>query len=162
LALTVLFWILLFVNLLGLGSLLVPGVPGFWIMWIASLIYGIVVGFDPLGIAAMVLITILSVFGSVVDNLLIGVGARKGGASWSTILVALLAGVLGTALFPPFGGFIAVPVALLLLEYGRHRDLNKAWQTLIGLAGGWGASVAVRFLIGLVILGLWLLWVWKS
>ncbi len=155
-------WVLLVVNLLGLGSLLVPGFPGLWIMWVAILIFGIVEGFSTLGTSMMVLITVLAVGGSLVDNLLMGVGARKGGASWTTILVAFLAGVLGTALFPPFGGIIAVPAALLLLEYSRHRDMKKAWQTLIALASGWGASVVVRFVIGLIILGLWLLWVWKG
>lgn len=148
--------------LLGLGSLLVPGIPGLWIMWAASLVYGFVNGFDSPGVVVMVAITILVVAGSYVDNLLMGAGARKGGASWTAILIALLAGILGTIFFPPLGGFIAVPVVLLLVEYSRHRDLNKAWQSLIGLVGGWGASVAVRFVIGLIVLALWLLWVWKT
>jgi hypothetical protein len=156
------FWITLILMLFGLFSLLVPILPGLWIMWLAGLGYGFVRGFGALGIIVMVLATILTIAGSLVDNLLMGVGARKGGASWSTILVALLAGVLGTIFFPPFGGFITAPAAILLLEFIRLGDWQKAWQALRGLATGWGAAVAVRFMIGLIVLSLWALWVWKG
>ena len=156
------FWITLVLMLLGLFSLLVPILPGLWIMWLAGLAYGFVRGFGTLGIVVMILATILTIAGSLVDNLLMGVGARKGGASWSTILVALLAGVLGTIFFPPFGGFIIAPAAILLLEFIRLGDWQKAWQALRGLATGWGTAVAVRFMIGLIILSLWGLWVWRG
>jgi uncharacterized protein YqgC (DUF456 family) len=159
---TAFLWITLFIMLVGLFSLLVPVVPGLWIMWLAGLGYGFGRGFDTLGIIVMVIITLLTVAGSLIDNLFMGAGARKGGASWLTILVALLAGVLGTIFFPPFGGFVAAPAAILLLEYLRLHDWKKAFQALRGLATGWGAAVAARFLIGIVVLGLWVLWVWQG
>lgn len=155
-------WVTLFIMLLGLLTLLIPILPGLVIMWLAALGYGIVSGFNTLGIVLMVIITILAVFGSLVDNLCMGVGARRGGASWSTILVALLAGLVGTMAFPPLGGFIAAPLAVLLLEYIKLGDLGKAWAALRGMAAGFGAAVVVRFLIGLIILSLWILWVWRG
>jgi hypothetical protein len=155
-------WITLFIMLVGLFSLAVPILPGLVIMWLAALGYGIVRGFGTLGIVVMVMITILTIAGSLIDNLLMGAGARKGGASWGTILVALLAGVIGTIAFPPFGGFIAAPLAILLLEYARLRDWRLALQALRGLATGFGASIVVRFLIGLLVIGLWFLWVWQG
>jgi hypothetical protein len=102
------------------------------------------------------------VAGSLADNLMMGAGARQGGASWGTILVALAAGVLGTVFFPPIGGIIAAPLAVLVLEYVRLRDWKKAWQALRGLATGWGLSFIVRFVIGFVMMGLWWLWVWQG
>ena len=155
-------WVTLFFMLLGLLTLLIPILPGLVIMWLAALGYGIVSGFNTLGIVLMVIITILAVAGSLVDNLFMGVGARRGGASWSTILVALLAGLVGTVAFPPLGGFIAAPLAVLLLEYIKLGDLGKAWAALRGMAAGFGAAVVVRFLIGLTILSLWILWVWRG
>jgi uncharacterized protein YqgC (DUF456 family) len=152
-----------FFMLVGMFGLVVPVFPGLVVMWIACLGYGITTGFEStLGIILFILLTVLMIVGSVVDNLLMGVGARRGGASWSTILVALLAGVIGTLIFPPFGGIIAAPLAILLLQYIRIRDWHKAWEVLRGLMTGWGLSFVVRFMIGVLMMGLWWFWVWKG
>jgi len=47
---------------------------------------------------------------------------------------------------------------VLLLEYLRLRDFKKALASLRGLAIGWGASFVVRFLIGLAMIRIWLVW----
>ena len=151
-----------FLMLVGLFGLVVPVFPGVIIMWLAALGYGALKGFSTVGILIFILITILMIAGSLVDNFLMGAGARKGGASWLAIGIALVAGVIGTLVFPPFGGIIAAPLAILLLEYARVRDLNKAWLALRGLATGWGLSFVARFAIGLVIMGLWWIWVWQG
>jgi uncharacterized protein len=161
-------WLTAFFMLLGLLLLVVPVLPGLIIMWLAALGYGLAVGFSTpdgsstLGIAIFVVITILAIGGSLVDNLLMGAGAKHGGASWGTTLAALLAGVLGTLFLPPFGGFILAPLAILLLEYLRLRNWNDAWRSLRGLAAGWGAAYFVRILLGLMVIGLWAMWVWKG
>jgi uncharacterized protein YqgC (DUF456 family) len=155
-------WLATFFMLLGLLVLVVPVLPGLIIMWLAALGYGIASGFSTLGIVVFVVISILVIGGSLVDNLLMGVGAKQGGASWWTILVALLAGLLGTLFLPPFGGFVLAPLAVLLLEYLRLRNLKEAWRSLRGLATGWGAAYFVRILMGLLVIGLWAFWVWQG
>jgi uncharacterized protein YqgC (DUF456 family) len=162
LALTI-FGLAQFFMLVGFFGLVVPVFPGLVVMWLASLGYGIATGFHSgLGIAMFIVITLLMLVGSFVDNLMMGVGAHRGGAHWSTILVALLAGVIGTLAFPPLGGIIAAPLAIMLLQYVRLRDLQKAWEALRGLMTGWGLAFVVRLLIGLVMMGLWWIWVWKG
>ena len=152
-----------FFILVGLFGLVVPIFPGLVVMWLASLGYGIATSFHSmLGIAIFIVITLLMLVGSFVDNLLMGVGAHRGGAHWSTILVALLAGIIGTLAFPPLGGIVAAPLAIVLLQYVRLRDLQKSWEALRGLVTGWGLSFVIRLLIGLVIMGLWWIWVWKG
>jgi len=151
-----------FIMLVGLFGLIVPVFPGTVVIWLAALGYGVVTGFHTLGIILFVIITILMLVGTLVDNLFMGAGARKGGASWTTILVALMAGVLGTLLFPPIGGLIAAPLAILLLEYTRTHDMQKSWQALRGLATGFGLSVIVRFGIGVLMMILWWIWVWQG
>jgi uncharacterized protein YqgC (DUF456 family) len=148
--------------LVGLLGLIVPVFPGIVIIWLAALGYGVITGFSGLGIAIFVVLTILMIAGTTIDNVLMGAGARKGGASWLSIGVALIAGVLGTLLWPPIGGIIAAPLSVLLLEYLRTKDLGKSWLALRGLAAGWGLSFIVRFGIGLVMMALWWLWVWKG
>jgi uncharacterized protein YqgC (DUF456 family) len=148
------------VVLVGLFGLLIPIFPAYLIMWLAMLGYGLIVGFSSWGIFFFVLITLLMLAGTLVDNVLMGAGARTQGASWLTIIVALVFGVVGTIVFPPLGGLIAAPLGILLLEYWRTRDLRKAWNALIGMAAGWGLSVFVRFGVGLVMMVLWWAWVW--
>ena len=148
--------------LVGLFGLLIPVFPGLLIMWIAALGYGFAMGFDVLGIVIMVLITLLAIIASLIDNVFMGAGARKMGASWGTIVLAIIAGVVGTLIFPPFGGFIAAPIAVLLLEYYHKRDSKLAWQALIGLVTGLGLSFAARFAAGVIIMMLWWFWVWQG
>lgn len=157
-----LFALVQIIMLVGLFGLVVPIFPGLVVMWLATLGYGVASGFSTLGIVLFVIITILMIAGSLADNVLMGAGARKGGASWLTIGAALVAGVIGTLLLPPFGGLIAAPAAVVLLEYSRLRDWPKAMAALRGLATGWGLSFVVRFIIGLFIQILWWLWVWQG
>ena len=147
-----------FFMLAGLIGLVVPVFPGLLVMWLAALGYGIVTRFETVGIVIFILLTVLMLVGSTVDNLIMGAGARKGGAAWLSIGVALAAGVIFTFIFPPIGGIIAAPLAVLLLEYYRLRDWEKAWQALKGLATGWGLAYFVRLGIGIVMMVLW--WVW--
>lgn len=146
--------------LVGLFGLVVPVFPGLVVMWLAVLIFGVLNGFASPSWAFFIPITLLMLVGSVVDNIMMAAGTKKGGASWRTIAVALIAGVAGTVLLPPIGGIIAAPGAVYLLEYQRLGDRQKAWEALRGLATGWGLSFVLRFLIGVVMMILW--WIWAG
>ncbi len=156
------FGLTIFIMLVGLFGLIVPIFPGVVIIWLAALGYGIVTGFGTLGGWMFALITLLMLAGVTVDNLMMGAGARQGGASWTTIGIGLVAGVLGTLFFPPIGGLVAAPLAILILEYRRVGDWNKALAALRGLAVGWGLAFVIRFGIGVVMILLWLVWTWKG
>lgn len=148
--------------LVGLFGLIVPLFPGILVIWLAALAYGILSGFSNIGILIFIVITLLMIAGEVMDNVMMGIGARKGGASWVSIALALIAGVAGTFLLPPIGGLIAAPLSVLALEAYRRRDWKQGWQSLRGMATGWGLSFILRFGVGLVMMLLWWLWVWVS
>ena len=152
------FWITLIIMGVGLFGLIVPIFPGITVIWLAALGYGVVTGFNTLGWVLFAVISVLLIIGVTIDNVLMGAKARKEGAAWSSLALGWLAGILGTLIFPPVGGIIAAPLVVLLLEYLRLRDLNKALASLRGLAIGWGMSFVVRFLIGLAMIGLWIVW----
>ena len=149
----------LVIMLVGLLGLLVPIFPGIVVIWLASLGYGVVAGFTTLGWVIFAILTILMIVGATIDNVLMNAKAHKEGASCFTLLLGMLAGILGTIFFPPFGGLIAAPLVVWLIEYLRLRDLNKAFASLRGMAIGWGASYLVRLMLGLAMIGLWLVWV---
>jgi len=143
-------------------GLVIPLFPGFIVLWLIVLGYLLLVGWQGWNLVFFVVLTLLAIAGMLVDNVAVGMGAAKGGASWKGILLALLAGLVATLLFPPFGGFVAAPAVLFLVEYYRRRDLDQTWSALKGLAIGWGWAVVARLTIGVLMVALWSLWAWMT
>jgi hypothetical protein len=98
--------------------------------------------------------------GSVVDNVLMGRSAHKEGAPWWAILLAMFAAILGTFLIPIpiIGGILAALGTLFVIECIRRKDWRKALASLKGMAIGWGWAFVIRFIIGIFMIGLWLIW----
>lgn len=151
--------VLLAVMLFGLFSLVMPIMPGLAIIWAAILVYALVTGLTWVSGILFAVITILMLAGGLVDNLFMGAGARMSGASWLSIAVALVAGVIGSILWPPFGGILLALAGIFLVEIIRVRKLRLAWESTRNMAFGCGASVFARFGFGVVMIGLWVLWV---
>ena len=144
------------------GLLVLPLLPGLVIIWAAALGYGLAAGFGTLGWIIFAILTVLMIAGSVIDNILMGRSAHKEGAPWWAVLVALLAAILGSFLIPIplIGGILAALVTLFGIEWIRRKDWRKALMFLKGMAIGWGWAFVIRFIIGLIMIGLWLIWAW--
>ena len=151
---------LFLIMLVGLVGLVIPIFPGNVIIWVAALAYGFSVDFAGWGYLAA--ITVLMLVAVVADNIAMGVGAAKGGASWVSIGLAIFGALVGTWLWPPVGGLLLGPLVLLAAEYGRQRDWAKAWQASKGYLIGCGWAFVVRFLLGVLMIGLWMLWAWQG
>ena len=145
--------------IVGLVGLLIPVFPGLLITWAAILVYGLITGFTWWSGALFAVISLVGVAASLADNILMAGGARTSGASWGSILLALGAGIVGTLLLPPFGGIIAAPLAVLLLEYYRRRDWAQSQAALTGMVKGYGVAFVLRVLGGLLMMILWWAWV---
>ena len=144
---------------IGLLSLLFYIIPGLTIIWLAILAYGIVMGFSlPSGIL-FAFITVLMIAGNLIDNLFMGAQAKKTGASWVSVGVALAAGLVGTFVLPPFGGVLFAVLGILIVEWIRKRDLNEGAKSAGGILKGCGLAVVTRFGIGVLMIGLWVVWV---
>ncbi len=155
------FFSVLFVMLVGLAGLLIPVYPGLLIIWLAALVYGIVSGFSTLGIVLFVIISLLLVGGEVIDNVTMGAVMRKTGIPWSTILLAMAAGIIAT-LVNPLLGLVAAPLLTFLMEFRRLKTARLAFESLKGMLTGWGLGVLMRLSVGVVMILLWGLWVWQA
>jgi uncharacterized protein YqgC (DUF456 family) len=156
--------IVLTVMIFGLFSLIfVPILPSLIIIWIGPLIFGLVDGFKTTAsIILFAVISLLMIGGSLVDNVLMGASARKTGASWTSITVALIAGMIGSIFMPLFGGILLSLAALFAIEYFRQRNWRNALESTKSMALGCGWAVVVRFLIGLMMIGLYLAWLFLA
>jgi uncharacterized protein len=156
-------YILTFLTMLvGLFGLIIPIFPGNVVMWLAALVYGLVFGFGRLGGIIFGIITLLMFVAVLADNFLMGAKAREKGAAWGSIILALVAGIVGTIVLPPIGGIIAAPMVLYLMEMQRLGDSEEAKEVVKALLIGWGLAFVVRFGIGVVMFALWGIWAYIS
>ena len=156
--------LILFALIVGLLGLIVPVFPGLVVMWLGTLVYAILQnsagnmsGWKWLIFA---IITLLMISGSIVDNLIIAYKMRDKYIPWSSILFAFAAGVIASLFFTPLVGLVAAPVGLFLAENRRLQDRDAAVDSTKAYMIGWGWAFGIRFLIGLMMIGLWMIWAW--
>jgi hypothetical protein len=156
--------ITLFVLLVGLAGLIIPVFPGLVIMWLGTLVYAIVhasagemTGWDWFLFAV---ITILMIGGNIVDNIIIARKMRDQFIPWSSILIAFAAGIVASIFFTPLIGLAAAPLGLFLAEMRRLKNREEAIKSTKAYMTGWGWAFAARFVIGLTMIGSWMLWAW--
>lgn len=156
--------ITLFALVFGLLGLLVPIFPGLTVMWLATLVYALLEAaagrMAPIDWVLFVFITLLMLVGNIIDNIIIARHMRDRQVPWRSILAGYMAGIVASIFLTPLAGLVASPAGLYAAEYMRLRDRSAAWISTRSYMTGWGWSLAARLLIGVVMLGLWMLWAW--
>lgn len=133
-----------FVMIIGLIFTVIPPIPGTVIIWAAALGYGWLLGWDKLGWATFVIMTLLMVAGVVADFLGGQFGAKLGGASCLAIAVGTLCGLVlglvaslvGTPLLGLVGGLGGTLGGILLVERLRYGDWSSAMTATKGFLAG--------------------------
>ena len=156
--------LILFALIVGLLGLIVPIFPGLVIMWLATLVYAILqnAAGNMTGWKWFIfgIITVLMIAGSIADNLIIAQKMRDKYIPWSSILFAFAASLIASLFFTPLIGLVAAPAGLFLAESRRLKDRDAAVDSTKAYMIGWGWAFGARFLIGLVMIGFWMLWAW--
>lgn len=152
----------LFVLLVGWLGLLIPVFPGLLVMWLATLAYALVENstgrMASIDWALFGLITVLMVFGNIIDNIIIARKMRGRSIPWSSILLAFLAGIIASVFLTPVIGIIASPLTLFAVESIRLHSRRKGFSSAGAYMIGWGWSFAAVLAVGAVMIILWLLW----
>ncbi|MEU5362117.1 DUF456 domain-containing protein [Streptomyces sp. NPDC005925] len=151
-------WGLLLVGLvlgLGLYGVLVPGVPGSWLVWAAVLWWALQ---DPRAVSWWVLVgaTALLCLFQVIRWTQPPRRLRAGGVTHRTALYAGAGAVLGFLLVPVVGaipGFVGGVYLSERLRLGRHAEARVALRTAMR-SGGW--SVLAELFVCLLITAAWL------
>jgi len=154
----------LFFLFIGLAGLLIPVFPGLTVMWLATLVYALVqnaadkmTGWDWFLFS---IITLMMIGGNIVDNIIIARKMRDHFIPWSSILLAFAAGIIASIFFTPIIGLLAAPLGLFLAELRRLKKRDDAINSTKAYMIGWGWAFGVRFLIGMSMIGSWMLWAW--
>jgi len=123
---------------------LIPVLPGPFLLWLISLVYGLLTGFDHLTGLAMVVITLLMVTGMSKDFWMPLIGMKRTNASCSTVFGMFVGGVIGTFALPipVIGTLIGAVVGAMILELLNVGEFQKAFR-----AGGFAFKT---FMLGMV------------
>lgn len=147
---------------LGLAGIVLPILPGTFLIWLGALVYGLFGEWGRWGPWIFGLITLLGLAGLVTEVVMGGAGATmRGGSLWG-ILGGLAVGAVGLVLFSLPGAIGGLLLGTFAVEYLRVRDMRKAADAMIGMGVGYGVSFGVKLLIALAMIGLWLLWVFAA
>lgn len=156
---TLLYWVLVAVMVVGALGAVLPGIPGAVLILAAVIVWGAVQGFSdvalPLGITILVLLLNVGI-----DFLASYWGAKQAGASkWGQIgsIVGLLLGVFGMLPALPIGGpllgiLLGPLVGAVIGEFLYRRELELAPRTQSSLKAGVG--IVVGSLVGKLMQGL--------
>lgn len=144
--------------LTGLVGTVVPGLPGVLLMWGALIVYGFLIGFGGVGVAVVVIATLLSAAAVALGIILPKRLADESGASTKSQLAAVLGGIVGFFVIPVIGVPIGAIAGIAVAEYLDKEDWALAKESTIAVAKGFGLSALAQIATGFVILILWAGW----
>ncbi len=147
-----------FVMALGLMGVVLPVLPGLLLIWAAAVFYGFMVGFGTVGWTVVGLLTVLAAAGAIKSVVIPRRAAVESGASGWAQLGAALGGVVGFFVIPVFGLILGALAGLLAVEYVLKGDWNEALVAVRGTARGFGISVVIDLILGIVMIVAWSAW----
>jgi uncharacterized protein YqgC (DUF456 family) len=145
--------LLLFTGML-VGVVLIPfGLPGAAVVLLAVFVYALATDFSAeIGMGFFIILCVLTVIAETADNWLTAVGARRYGASRSSMWLSFLGGLAGAVIIggplafvfgplgPVAGGFAGAFAVVFVNEYYKRGDaqdaLRAAWGTFLGRMAG--------------------------
>ena len=156
--------IFLIVTLLVGLILIILGIPGTFLIWLAALIYGIVTKFYEISVTTILVLLGISVFGELIEFVSGLYGARKFGASRLGMVFALMGGIvggiLGSIVYPLvgtvagvlFGAFCGALAGEKLLKREWAASFRAGFGAFIGRMGGTFAKLVLGMIMVAIIL----------
>jgi uncharacterized protein YqgC (DUF456 family) len=136
----------------GIIGVIVPILPGMFLVWLTVLVYAWRTGFEIIGWPTLVIITIIALVAGTSQIWLPLVGAQKQGAAKRALFLGIVGAIIGTFIMPLVGTVIGYALGVFLGEYVKVRDLNLAFRASLGGIAGWGISTVVEISSALLIL----------
>ena len=143
----------------GIIGTLLPILPGLLLVWAAAIAYGLVEGFDGVGVAAMVVITALAIAGTVAGYVWPARAAGIAGATRGSMVVGAVCGVIGFFVVPVIGLPLGFALGIYLAERARTNDGTAAYRSTTATLKGYGVATLLQFAAAIAMAGTWVAWV---
>jgi uncharacterized protein YqgC (DUF456 family) len=145
---------------IGLVGVLVPVLPGLFLVWGAIAVWALAVS-SPVGWTVLAATTALLVGGTVVKYVVPGRRLRQAGVPWGSTAAGAVLGLVGFFVLPVVGLLVGFVLGVYLAERHRLGAHALAWQSTRHAlaAAGWsmlielaaGVSMAICWLVGVLV-----------
>lgn len=140
-----------------IAMLVVPVLPGQFIIWLLAMLYGFLMDWDSLGGWVIAILTLLMVLAAVADAVAGWWGAKRGGASTKAIIVGLVAGFIGLVFLNALGALAGILLGIVGVEYAARREWKPSFRAAGGYLLGLLVSLVVRFIFAGMMVGIFAL-----
>jgi uncharacterized protein len=160
---TISFAVAIIFMLLGMVGIVLPILPGTFLIWLTVLLFYIVeraLGFAAIDLLSFGVITVIALVAGTSEFWLPLLGARKSGSSRRAMVAGMIGAIIGTFVLPIplIGTIVGYAVGVLLGEYQKHGEWNRALRASAGGLAGWGIATVLQLGAGLII---FILFVWQ-
>lgn len=147
-------WVAILIFVVGILGIIFPVLPGLIVCVLAVLLWA----FDTSGtIAWVTLAVVVAVYacGVAFQLLIPGRRMRRRGVSTSTLVLGLLAAIVGFFVVPVVGGPLFFVLGVYAVEYARYREASRAWSATKSALVGVLHSMGIELLTALTIAVVW-------
>jgi len=141
--------------LLGLAGTIIPYFPGILLVLGGAGLWALLGDVGLTGWVTLGILVAIGVTGMVLSTLLSVRMAAGGDAPRWILGVGLLGVVVGFFVIPVVGALIGGPIAILLAEFYRVRDLDRAWTLTVRVLKGVGVGILVEFVTAVILIAIW-------
>jgi uncharacterized protein YqgC (DUF456 family) len=149
-------WLLLppLLIVVGLVGIVVPVLPGTLLVLAGMLVFALSTG-SPVGWTLFAVSLVLAAAGKGAQYLVPGRRMKERGVRTSTLVIAVLLGVVGFFVIPVVGAVVGFVLGIWLVELGRGRDHRQAWVRTKHAVVAVVQSVGIELLAALAVAALY-------
>jgi hypothetical protein len=140
--------------LIGVIGTVVPIIPGTILIFVSALVYALIDGFQTVGWPTLLVLGVLTVLATSADIWASSIGAKMGGASGWSVVVGMVAALVGFVVFNLLGAILGAVLGVLLTEVVRVGDWRQALKAGSGWAIGWVLSTVFQLVTALIMVAL--------
>lgn len=142
-------------GLISLAGILltVLSFPGIWLIYISTIMVAILGKFEVITPTILVILFVVAVLSTLVDNIVIALGAKKlGGSAWG-MAGGIIGGIVGLIVGNLVGMFVGPLIGATLFELVfAHKDINQSFKAGIGSFIGIFVSIVLKIGINIGII----------
>jgi uncharacterized protein len=154
-------WVPAVLILVGMVGIVIPVLPGLLLVLAAVFIWALDLG-TPLAWWVFGVAAALWVAGVALQYAVPGRRMRAAGVGTSTLVLAVLLGIVGFFVVPVVGGPVGFVLGIYLVEYARSRDRSTAWRSTRTALKAVFTSMGIELLAALAIATTWVVGVLLS
>jgi len=144
----------------GIIGAVVPIIPGPLLIWISILVWAWSDGFHAIGWPTLALLAMLVLLAELSDVALAAMGAKKGGASWISMVVAGIVAIIGLFFFNFIGALLGAFWGLFAWEAYRQKwQWRKAWRASGHFIIGYLIAIVGKIIFAVLMI---IIFVWQA